>query len=131
MGLFTGSARVLLETIADMQDGAQAPKCWSALSRLYEEVAGADVRRLGKYCVHILGDFVTACCEGRGPKNASEAILSVDAVTALKPGAFALMGACSQQDLEGMHSAMGATRRLVLTQLKESYDRDYKYTGKV
>ena len=73
---------------------------------------------------------MSACCESVSVQR-RHAVLTPHAAACLRPGAHALMGACGQHDLEGMFAAAGSTRRLVLVQLKEAFDRDYKYTGKV
>eukprot|EP00959_Pyramimonas_sp_CCMP1952_P447026 9359533-Pyramimonas_sp.AAC.1 len=40
------------------------------------------------------------------------------------------MGACPQRDLEALHAALGTARRMVLANLREGYERDFKYAGK-
>jgi hypothetical protein len=107
-----------------------------ALSRLYEEVAGGDKKAMGRYCAHLLADYVAACCEGgftgaRQRAGGEGGVLSALTQKALRPGAYALMGACPQWDLEALHAAVGTTRRLLLANLKDGYVRDYKYAGKV
>ncbi|KAK3233347.1 hypothetical protein CYMTET_56352 [Cymbomonas tetramitiformis] len=107
-----------------------------ALSRVYEEVAAEKKGSGGKYCTHLLADFTSACCEwssgGAGGGEASQlAALPQPTAMAVRPGVYALMAACKPLDLQSLSANLGTTRRMVLSQLKEGYEREYKYTGKV
>jgi len=132
MGVLTATTRAVLDTLvlATSEGSLEAKQCTAALGWLYEELAATDNKKFGKYGAHLLADYVAACCDSVSVER-RRAVLTPHAAAGLRPGAHALMGACGQHDLEGMFAAAGSTRRLVLVQLKEAFDRDYKYTGKV
>ncbi|KAH9311466.1 hypothetical protein KI387_026501, partial [Taxus chinensis] len=51
---------------------------------------------------------------------------------ALRPGAYALVNACSVEDLKQLHAVLGeGPRRTALQMLKNDYERDFKYRGKI
>eukprot|EP00850_Spirogloea_muscicola_P016562 SM000135S27006 [mRNA] locus=s135:256716:265441:+ [translate_table: standard] len=116
-----------LEPSAFANEGADvAVHCANWLRRVYEAVADQKVT-LGKYCVHLLADYISLSCAHFGwglPRNVEGS---------LKSGAFALMDACKPHELQQLYTALGGEglRRDALLQLKGEYERRHKYTGKV
>eukprot|EP00897_Mesotaenium_endlicherianum_P010168 jgi/Mesen1/917/ME000117S00075 len=99
----------------------------SCLSRVYEEVAEHKTT-LGKYCVYYLSDYVSALAASGGPGPCLHKVAEV----ALRKGAHAMLDACSPFDLQHLHAALGGgLRRGALAQLKQNYERHYKYSGKI
>lgn len=138
MALLGESCRILLHCLAapswtDAADSsipptaAEAAQCGGWLSRVYQEME-AHKESMGKYCCHLLADYLNVISGfslgGVGLKR------EVD--SALRPGAYALLDACSGNDLQQLHAALGeGARRSALTTLRHDYDLHYKYTGKV
>lgn len=106
---------------------AQAAQCGGWLGRVYQEME-AHKESMGKYCCHLLADYLNVISGfslgGVGLKR------EVD--SALRPGAYALLNACSGNDLQQLHATLGeGARRSALMTLRHDYDLHYKYTGKV
>jgi hypothetical protein len=93
---------------------------------------------LGRYCHLLLADYVVwaaaaaaapmADQAGGGPEGAA-------AAAALRRGAHALFGAVGAAELQHVHAVVGQgpvgqTRRGALAELRASYEREFKYTGK-
>ncbi|CAM6123331.1 unnamed protein product [Calypogeia fissa] len=104
-----------------------AAYCASWLRRIYEEM-GEHKETLGKYCSHVLSDYLSVL-SGHG-LHAAGLIREVEA--ALQPGAYVLVDACSASDLQQLHASLGeGPRRNALLNLRRQYQQQFKYTGKV
>lgn len=102
-------------------------KCASWLRRVYEEM-GQHKDTLGIYCSHILSDYICVL-SGCGPKKSG---LKREIDGALRPGIYALVDACSLEDLQQLHAVLGeGPRRSALQALRLDYERHFKYTGKI
>eukprot|EP01018_Ginkgo_biloba_P014003 Gb_18575 [translate_table: standard] len=102
-------------------------KCASWLRRVYEEM-GQHKDALGRYCSHILSDYI-CCLSGYGLTKLG---LNREIDGALRPGIYALVDSCSSDDLQQMHVVLGeGPRRSALLTLKHDYERLFKYTGKI
>lgn len=82
----------------------------------------------GKYCAHMLADYLTAAAQQRLDA------LSHTAYAPLEAGVHALLGACSANELQQLHvtlgAGMGGVRQAMLAQLTERREQ-VKYSGKV
>ena len=82
----------------------------------------------GKYCAHMLADYVTAAAA------AHLDACSHAAAAPLEDGVHALLGACASFELQQLHVTLGAglggVRQTMLAQLTEQRER-VKYSGKV
>ncbi|KAG6557396.1 hypothetical protein Mapa_000665 [Marchantia paleacea] len=138
IALLGDSARVLLHCLEasywPMSDGPSrlwstqmATYCATWLRRIYEEM-GEHKETLGKYCCHILSDYLSVL-SGHGT-HAVGLMREVEA--ALRPGAYVLVDACSANDLQQLHASLGeGPRRNALLALRREYTQQFKYTGKV
>lgn len=138
MALLGESCRILLHcltapSLTDAADAsvasivAWAAQCGSWLSRVYQEME-AHKETMGKYCCHLLADYLNVI-SGQSLVGVG---LKREVDSALRPGAFALLDACSGNDLQQLHAALGeGARRSALMTLRHDYDLHYKYTGKV
>lgn len=138
MALLGESCRILLQCLAapsgreeaDLSPSTTAAgpaQCGSWLSRVYQEME-AHKETMGKYCAHILADYLNVI----SGYNHGGSGLRREVDTALRPGAFALLDACSGNDLQQLHAALGeGARRGALMTLRHDYELHYKYTGKV
>lgn len=115
-----------------------ATQCATELARVYESV-GAQKASLGKYCAHLLADYVTYAATpfqlaGRGQELQTLAFRPAVA-RALRQGGYYLFHGCSPQELQQVHVSLGSgfngSRRVALADLKADYERVFKYTGKV
>jgi len=135
--LLASSSRVLagalLRGVHAVDDSAGSPAppslltCAAELGSLYAVVAGEDTVH-GKYCAHMLADYVTATAA------AHLDVCSHAAAAPLEDGVHALLGACSAFELQQLHVTLGAglggVRQTMLAQLTEQRTR-VKYSGKV
>ncbi|KAG0565292.1 hypothetical protein KC19_8G179700 [Ceratodon purpureus] len=138
MALLGESCRVLLHcltapSLTDAADAsvasivAGAAQCGSWLSRVYQEME-THKETMGKYCCHLLADYLNVI----SGQSLGGVGLKREVDSALRPGAFALLDACSGNDLQQLHAALGeGARRSALMTLRHDYDLHYKYTGKV
>lgn len=102
-------------------------KCASWLRRVYEEM-GQHKDTLGIYCPHILSDYICVLA-GCGPEKSG---LRREIDGALRPGIYALVDACSLEDLQQLHAVLGeGPRRSSLQALRLDYERHFKYSGKI
>ncbi|KAL3693846.1 hypothetical protein R1sor_007497 [Riccia sorocarpa] len=138
IALLGDSARVLLNCLevtywplADESAKAWSPKmatyCATWLRRIYEELS-EHKETLGKYCCHMLSNYLSVLA-GHGPVGVG---LTREVEAALRPGAYALIDACSANDLQQLHASLGeGARRNALLALRREYTQQFKYTGKV
>lgn len=104
-----------------------AVSCASWLRRVYEEVA-EHKETFGKYCGHLLSDYICVI-SGYGITARG---LSREIEGTIRAGAYALVDACSADDLQQLHAVLGeGPRRSALTMLRRDYEHHFKYTGKV
>ncbi|KAL3677132.1 hypothetical protein R1sor_027080 [Riccia sorocarpa] len=128
IALLGDSARVLLNCLgvtywplADESARAWSTKmatyCASWLRRISEELS-EHKETLGKYCCHMLSNYLSVLA-GYGPVGVG---LSGEVEAALRPGAYALIDACSANDLQQLHASLGeGPRRNALLALRREY----------
>ena len=82
----------------------------------------------GKYCAHMLADYLTVAAAARLDASAHAAFAP------LEDGVHALLGACSSFELQQLHvtlgAGMGGVRQTALAALTEQRER-VKFSGKV
>ncbi|KAJ9551669.1 hypothetical protein OSB04_015714 [Centaurea solstitialis] len=107
-----------------VQEGA---KCGAFLRRIYEEIRQQkDV--LGQYCRLFLSSYVVVY-SGCGPLKAG---IKREVDEALRPGVYALIDACSPDDLQYIHTVLGeGPCRKTLANLQHDYKLNFQYEGKV
>lgn len=137
MPLLSSSSRALagalLRGVQSLDDSCGSPvpgallTSAAELGALYSVVASEDTVH-GKYCAHMLADYVTAAAAARLDA------CSHAAAAPLEDGVHALLGACSSFELQQLHVTLGAghggVRQTMLAQLTEQRKR-VKYSGKV
>ena len=70
---------------------------------------------------YLLADVVAACRERPLPAAAQRELL---------PGIHALLGMCTEVEVQAVHASSDPSRQRVLKDLLESYERSFKYRGK-
>jgi hypothetical protein len=125
--------------------------------RIYESMATLDPRRVSKYCVVMLADYLTCVAAlsteasnaaggakdpssdgdgyGIGIAAAAAAALPGLAAAALQRGAFSLLSCLGPAELQHLHTALGVgmagARRAALASLRAQFDKSFKFEGKV
>ncbi|KAL0022263.1 hypothetical protein WJX77_011953 [Trebouxia sp. C0004] len=157
MALVGASTRALLKmlmhwyqvTLRELSREGLLVVCASELAQLYTTI-GADKAGLGKYCVHLLADYITSAAapplHATSSQSAAKPMavmqqadameaLAGPAATALRQGAFALYGACSPAEVQHIHANLSGVwsgvQRVALADLRREYEANYRYTGKV
>ncbi|GMP37637.1 hypothetical protein CsSME_00009228 [Camellia sinensis var. sinensis] len=105
----------------------EAVKCASFLRRIYEEMRQQkDV--FGRHCSLFLSSYIWTY-SGYGPLNTG---IRREIDTALRPGIYALIDACSADDLQHLHTVFeeGPCRSTLAT-LQHDYKLNFQYEGKV
>ncbi|KAL0041979.1 hypothetical protein WJX79_010815 [Trebouxia sp. C0005] len=157
MALVGASTRALLKmlmhwsqaTLRGLAHEGLLVVCASEVAQLYTTIA-ADKAGLGKYCLHLLADYITSVAAPplhalsiqsaatlmaamQQARETTEA-LTGPAATALRQGALALYGACSPAEVQHIHASLsgawGGMQRVALADLRREYEADYRYTGK-
>ncbi|KVI04114.1 Nucleolar 27S pre-rRNA processing, Urb2/Npa2, C-terminal [Cynara cardunculus var. scolymus] len=107
-----------------VQEGA---KCGAFLRRIYEEIRQQkDV--LGQYCRLFLSSYIVVY-SGCGPLKVG---IKREVDEALRPGVYALVDACSPDDLQYIHTVLGeGPCRNTLANLQHDYKLNFQYEGKV
>jgi hypothetical protein len=100
--------------------GAFPLECVRNLRRLYELLA-AHKKVLVRHGSYLLADVVGVCRERPLPPAAQRELL---------PGIHALLGMCTEVEVQAVHAASDPGRQRVLKDLLESYQHSFKYTGK-
>ncbi|KAJ4826097.1 hypothetical protein Tsubulata_010944 [Turnera subulata] len=102
-------------------------KCACFLRRIYEELRQQkDV--FGRHCFKFLCNYIWVY-SGYGPLKIG---IKREIDEALKPGVYALMDACSAEDLQYLHSAFGeGPCRNTMATLQHDYKLNFQYEGKV
>ncbi|GFY94609.1 hypothetical protein Acr_09g0010550 [Actinidia rufa] len=105
----------------------EAVKCASFLRRIYEEMRQQkDV--FGRSCSLFLSDYIRTY-SGFGPLKTG---IKREIDEALRPGVYALIDACSADDLQRLHTLFGeGPCRSTLTALQHDYKLNFQYEGKV
>ncbi|KAL3621312.1 hypothetical protein CASFOL_036224 [Castilleja foliolosa] len=105
----------------------EAVKCASSLRRVYEELRQQkDV--FGRCSFQFLSRYISVYC-GFGPTK-NGIVREVD--EALKPGIFALIDTCSDDDLQLLHTVFGeGPCRTTLAALQHDYKVNFQFEGKV
>ncbi|XP_030531906.1 uncharacterized protein LOC115741982 isoform X2 [Rhodamnia argentea] len=108
----------------DVQEGV---KCACSLRRIYEELRQQkDV--YGRHCFKFLSSYVYTYSEC-GPLKAK---FRREIDEALRPGVYALIDACSADDLQYLHTVFGeGPCRNTLASLQHDYKVYFRYEGKV
>ena len=104
----------------DAATGAFPLECVRNLRRLYELLA-AHKKVLVRHGSYLLADVVGVCRERPLPPAAQRELL---------PGIHALLGMCTEVEVQAVHAASDPGRQRVLKDLLESYQHSFKYKGK-
>ncbi|KAL7118637.1 hypothetical protein ACP275_02G015800 [Erythranthe tilingii] len=106
----------------------EAVKCASCLRRVYEEVR-QQKDFFKEHSFKFLSRYIWVYC-GFGPAG-NGLIREVD--EALKPGVYALLDMCSaDNELQNLHTVFGeGPCRSTLAALRNDYENNFQYTGKV
>ena len=89
------------------------------LRRLYELLA-AHKKALVRHGSYLLADVVGVCRERPLPPAAQRELL---------PGIHALLGMCTEVEVQAVHAASDPGRQSVLKDLLESHQHSFKYKG--
>nr|XP_043613515.1 uncharacterized protein LOC122585449 [Erigeron canadensis] len=102
-------------------------KCGTFLRRIYEEIRQQkDV--IGKDCRLFLSTYILVY-SGYGPLKVG---IRREIDEALRPGVYALIDACSPDDLQYLHTVLGeGPCRNTLANLQHDYKLNFQYEGKV
>ncbi|KAJ9130672.1 hypothetical protein P3X46_034212 [Hevea brasiliensis] len=102
-------------------------KCACFLRRIYEELRQKkDV--FGRHCFKFLSNYIWVY-SGYGPLKTG---IRREIDEALKPGVYAIIDACSADDLQHLHSVFGeGPCRNTLANLQHDYKLNFQYEGKV
>ncbi|XVF67867.1 hypothetical protein PTKIN_Ptkin10aG0156400 [Pterospermum kingtungense] len=108
----------------EIQEGV---KCACFLRRIYEEIRQQkDV--FGAHCYKFLSTYIWVY-SGYGPLKTG---IRREIDEALKPGVYALIDACSANDLQYLHTVFGeGPCRNTLASLQRDYKLNFQYEGKV
>ncbi|XP_008457645.3 uncharacterized protein LOC103497293 [Cucumis melo] len=102
-------------------------KCASFLRRIYEEIRQQrDI--VERHCSLFLSDYIWVY-SGHGPLKSG---IKREIDDALRPGVYALIDACSAEDLQYLHTVFGeGPCRNTLATLQQDYKQFFQYEGKV
>ncbi|XP_027191169.1 uncharacterized protein [Cicer arietinum] len=102
-------------------------KCACFLRRIYEEIKQQkDI--FGRQCCLFLSNYISVY-SGYGPSRSG---IRREIDEALRPGVYALIDACSVDDLQYLHTVFGeGPCRNTLATLQHDYKLNFKYEGKV
>ncbi|KAF7810808.1 Urb2/Npa2 family protein [Senna tora] len=102
-------------------------KCACFLRRVYEEIKQQkDI--FSRQCSLFLSNYIWVY-SGYGPKRSG---IRREIDEALRPGVYALIDACSPDDLQYLHTVFGeGPCRSTLANLQNDYKLNFKYEGKV
>ncbi|XP_062092875.1 uncharacterized protein LOC133798553 [Humulus lupulus] len=102
-------------------------KCAYCLRRIYEEIRHQkDI--LGQHCSQFLSTYIWVY-SGYGPLKTG---IKREIDEALRPGVYALIDACSAEDLQHLHTVFGeGPCRNTLATLQHDYKLNFQYGGKV
>ncbi|MBA0581066.1 hypothetical protein Gorai_023257 [Gossypium raimondii] len=109
----------------EIQEGV---KCAGFLRRIYEEIRQQKDVFAG-HCYKFLSTYIWVF-SGYGPHKTGIRRWEID--EALKPGVYALIDACSANDLQYLHTVFGeGPCRNTLASLQRDYKLNFQYEGKV
>ncbi|CAI8617175.1 unnamed protein product [Vicia faba] len=110
-----------------MWEVEEGVKCACFLRRIYEEIKQQkDI--FGRQCCLFLSNYISVY-SGYGPKRSG---IRREVDEALRPGVYALIDACSVDDLQYLHTFFGeGPCRSTLATLQHDYRLNFKYEGKV
>ncbi|XP_027356731.1 uncharacterized protein LOC113866038 [Abrus precatorius] len=124
-----------LETVLDNESmvnigcfsSEEGVKCACFLRRIYEEIKQQkDI--FGRQISLFLSNYIRVY-SGYGPKRSG---IRREVDEALRPGIYALIDACSADDLQYLHTVFGeGPCRNTLSSLQHDYKLNFKYEGKV
>ncbi|KAG5413133.1 hypothetical protein IGI04_000700 [Brassica rapa subsp. trilocularis] len=101
--------------------------CACFLRRIYEELR-QQKEVFGHHCFKFLSTYIWISC-GYGPLKMG---IKREVDEALRPGVYALVDSCSDQDRQYLHTVFGeGPCRNYLAALKQESDLNFKYEGKV
>ncbi|KAG2243993.1 hypothetical protein Bca52824_094163 [Brassica carinata] len=101
--------------------------CACFLRRIYEELR-QQKEVFGHHCFKFLSTYIWVSC-GYGPLKTG---IKREIDEALRPGVYALVDSCSDQDRQYLHTVFGeGPCRNYLAALKQESDLNFKYEGKV
>ena len=95
-------------------------ECARNFRRLLEQFA-LHRKVLVRHGSYLLADLVAVCHERPLPAAAQQEVL---------PGIHAVLGMCTEVEVQAVHAASDPMRQRVLKDLLESYERSFKYKGK-
>ncbi|XP_076909990.1 uncharacterized protein LOC143567456 [Bidens hawaiensis] len=133
IALLQASVSVLLHCLNKIQESRlvwglhEGVKCGAFLRRIYEEIRQQkDV--IGQHCRLFLSSYIVVY-SGYGPLKAG---IRREIDEALRPGVYALIDACSPDDLQYLHTVLGeGPCRNTLANLQRDYKINFQYEGKV
>ena len=107
----------------DVPDGGgRLPfECVRNLRRLLELLA-AHKKALVRHGSYVLAELVALCRERPLPAAAQRELL---------PGIHALLGMCTEVEVQAVHAVSDVPRQRVLKSLLDSYQQGFKFQGKV
>ncbi|KAL5705219.1 hypothetical protein ACHQM5_023555 [Ranunculus cassubicifolius] len=137
IGILQNSVSVLLhclETVDPKDRGCsfswqlrEGVKSASFLRRIYEEIRHQK-ETLSSYSSRFLSNYISIY-SGKGPRKTG---IRREIDEALRPGVYALMDACSPEDLQQLHTVFGeGSCRRSLADLLHDYKQNFQYEGKV
>ncbi|KAK3028644.1 hypothetical protein RJ639_037824 [Escallonia herrerae] len=102
-------------------------KCACSLRRIYEEIR-QQKDALGQHSFQFLSSYIWIY-SGYGPLRSG---IRREIDEALRPGVYALIDACSPDDLQHIHTVFGeGPCRSTLAALQHDYKQNFQYEGKV
>ncbi|KAK4793395.1 hypothetical protein SAY86_023830 [Trapa natans] len=102
-------------------------KCACSLRRIYEEMR-QQKDAFGPHCFKLLANYIWVY-SGFGPLKCG---IKREINEALRPGIYALVDACSPDDLQYLHTVFGeGPCRSTLATLQHDYSLNFQYEGKV
>ncbi|XP_022947378.1 uncharacterized protein LOC111451261 isoform X1 [Cucurbita moschata] len=102
-------------------------KCACFLRRIYEEIR-QQREFVGRHCSLFLSNYISVY-SGLGPLKSG---IRREIDKALRPGVYALIDACSAEDLQYLHTVFGeGPCRNALATLQQDYKQFFQYEGKV
>ena len=118
--LLLAAVRGLLHALAHAAGGGSLPlECARNTRRLLEQIAGHK-KVLVRHASYLLVEVVALCKEKPLPAAYNAELL---------PGIHALLGMCTEIEVQAVHAASDGGRQRILKELLESYERSFKYRG--
>ncbi|KAL8140774.1 hypothetical protein V2J09_006795 [Rumex salicifolius] len=106
----------------NMEEGI---KCACYLRRVYEEIRQQKLFK--EHCFKLLSNYISVY-SGFGPLRKG---IKREIDEAMRPGVYALIDACSEKNLQCLHTEFGeGPCRSILASLRHDYKRHFQYHGK-